>query len=60
MVSTNEELSEKLNAACTAAKEEGQVSAESLLQEIEPLINGYFIGEVIRESGALKISLLNG
>ncbi len=56
----NYELNEKLNVTYKAAKEEGQVSAENLLQEIEPLLNEYFIGEVIREGNALKISLLNG
>ena len=60
MNKNNNELSENLNAACKAAKEEGQVTAESLLQEIEPLLNEYFIGEVIREENALKVNLLNG
>lgn len=60
MERTKEELSEKINAAYMAAKEEGSVTAESLLQEIEPLLNEYFIGEVVREGNALKENYSTG
>ena len=60
MKRTNEELNEKLNTVYKEAKGEERVSAESLLQEIEPLIREYFIGEVILENNEIKINLLNG
>lgn len=55
-----EKQTQQKNAADVAALNERHVKPLEILQEIEPLIKEYFIGEFSLESNALKINLKNG
>lgn len=51
---------ESKNAALAAAKNEAPFPADSLLQEIVPLLEEYFIGEFAYSDGAISLSFPNG
>ena len=56
----NNELSQEKRAAIKAAENEAHFSAQSLLEELTPLIKSYFIAEPIFDGNAIIITFLNG
>ena len=56
----NEKITKEKRAAIKAAENEAHFSAQSMLQEIAPLIKSYFIGEPVFDGNAIKITFLNG
>ena len=56
----NNELSQEKKAAFKAAENEAHFSAQSLLQDITPLIRSYFIGEPVFDGNTINITFLNG
>ena len=42
------------------AEKEARCTAESVAQEIEPLIREYFYGDIEREGNTVNLKLLNG
>ena len=54
------EKNKKNTVACLAAINEESISPLQLLQEIQPLLKEYFIGNFKIENNAIKMRFLNG
>lgn len=60
MNNKSEKLTVEQKAAIKAAENEAHFSAQSLLEEITPLIKSYFICEVKTEADKIEVSFPNG
>ncbi len=60
MKNKTEKLSLEKKAAIKAAENEAQFNAQSILEELTPLIKDYFIAETESNGKEINISFLNG
>lgn len=55
-----EKQNKKNSAENLSAENEGNITPLQLLQEIQPLLKEYFIGDFEIQNNALKMTFLNG